>query len=94
MLEDGVVVTRVYAQHEEEARTEGSGYIYFFPGGVCERAVVHLRGADGVIYSVTLNGLSGRTQIIDHAVEPPSASDVARRTTATRSTSASSACRR
>lgn len=74
-LEDGVVVTRVYAQHEEDARTEGTGYIYFFPGGVCERAVVHLRGADGVIYSVTLNGLSGRTQIIDHAVEPPSATD-------------------
>lgn len=74
-LEDGVVVTRVYAQHEEQARTEGSGYIYFFPGGVCERAVVHLRGADGVIFSVTLNGLSGRTQIIDHAVEPPSAAD-------------------
>jgi Tfp pilus assembly protein FimT len=74
-LEDGVVVTRVYAQHEEQARTEGSGYIYFFPGGVCERAVVHLRGADGVIFSVTLNGLSGRTQIIDHAVEPPAATD-------------------
>lgn len=74
-LEDGIVVSRVYAQHEPDARTEGMGYVYFFPGGVCERAVVHLRGADGVIYSVTLNGLSGRTQIIDHAVEPPTASD-------------------
>lgn len=74
-IEDGVVVARVYSQHEDEPRSEGTGYVYFFPGGVCERAVVHLRGADGVIYSVTLNGLSGRTQIVDHPVEPPPPSD-------------------
>jgi hypothetical protein len=52
-LEDGVVVTRLYA-HTRSPATEGNGHIYFFPGGVGERAVVHLRGADGEIYSVTL----------------------------------------
>jgi prepilin-type N-terminal cleavage/methylation domain-containing protein len=55
-LEDGVVVARVYAQHEEEPRRRATGTsISSRRGG--ERAVVHLRGADGEIYSVTLTAL-------------------------------------
>lgn len=74
-LADDVTITRLYAQHEEDAREEGNGYVYFWSGGVGERAVVQLRGGTGETYSVVLYPLTGRAQILDHAVEPVQVDD-------------------
>jgi Tfp pilus assembly protein FimT len=70
-LERGVVFHRLYSQHETEPRSEGGGQVYFFPGGRAERAVVQVRNDRGEIYSVALNPLTGRTEIFDRPIEPP-----------------------
>ena len=70
-LETGVSITRLYSQHDVEPREEGTGHIYFFPGGQTERAVVHLRNSRGEIYSISLNALTGRAEVFDRPVEPP-----------------------
>lgn len=70
-LDDGVVFHRLYSQHETEPRSEGAGQVYFFSGGRAERAVVQLRNNRGEIFSVSLNPLTGRTEIFDRPVEPP-----------------------
>lgn len=74
-LERDVVVSRLYTQHEAEAREEGTGYVYFFPGGVAERATVHLRNGRGETFSVSLNPLTGRAEVNDRPVEPPNLDD-------------------
>ncbi len=70
-LSEDVSITRLYAPHEAEARDSGNGYVYFWAGGMGERAVVQLRGVSGEVYSVVLHPLTGRAQIFDRAVEPP-----------------------
>jgi hypothetical protein len=74
-LDDGIAVARIYTQHDEGPREEGRGSLYFFPGGRTERAVVWLRNSRGEFYSVSLNPLTGRTEIFDRAVEPPTIED-------------------
>ncbi|MBI5516461.1 MAG: hypothetical protein HY909_21940 [Deltaproteobacteria bacterium] len=74
-VERDVAFHRLYTPHEAEPREEGRGYVYFFSGGVAERAVAQLRGADGAIFSVVLHPLNGRAEIFDHEVEPPPADD-------------------
>jgi len=70
-LADDVVIARVFTGQVDEPVEEGNGYVYFWPGGVGERAIVQLRGANGEVYSVLLHPLTGRSQIVDRAVEPP-----------------------
>ena len=70
-LETGIAVTRLYSQHDPEPREEGTGHVYFFAGGQTERSVVHIRNSLGEIFSVSLNALTGRTEIFDRPVEPP-----------------------
>lgn len=70
-LDDGVVFARLYSQHSEEAQQEGPGHVYFFAGGQAERSVVHLRNGRGEVFSVLLDPMTGRAEVMDRAVEPP-----------------------
>ncbi len=70
-LNEDVTFLRLFTPHASEAREEGNGHVYFWAGGMTERAVVQLRGASGEVYSVVLHPLTGRAQIFDRAVEPP-----------------------
>ena len=74
-VERDVVLSRLYTSHDESALEEGTGYVYFFSGGRGERAVVHLRGGSGEIYSVLLHPLTGRSEIFDRPIEPPATED-------------------
>ncbi len=74
-LGDDVVITRIFTAHESDARDEGNGYVYFWSGGVGERAIVQLRGVSGEVYSIVVHPLTGRSQIYDRAVEPPPVDD-------------------
>jgi general secretion pathway protein H len=72
VLDPAIQITKVQTEHDEEAITEGMAYIYFWPGGVTERAIVQLgRGPadDGV--TVEISPLTGRARISRGKVELP-----------------------
>lgn len=69
-LEQGIAFATVYTQHETDPRTSGTGSVYFFSGGQSERALVQLLNSRGEIYSVSLNPLTGRAEILDRPAEP------------------------
>ncbi len=45
-LEDGIKILSVQTQHDAEPRTDGRAYLYFWPGGQTERAVITLTIGD------------------------------------------------
>jgi general secretion pathway protein H len=69
-LASGVRIERLILPHEPEPRTEGTGHIYFFPGGQTEHAVVWLTDDSDRVYSVELHPLTGRARVYDYAYEP------------------------
>lgn len=58
-----VTVRLVQTEHDEEPILEGVGYLYFWPGGVTERAVVQLGEGDAEGLSVVVSPLTGRARI-------------------------------
>ncbi|MBX3181010.1 MAG: prepilin-type cleavage/methylation domain-containing protein [Polyangiaceae bacterium] len=77
-LESGIVLRQVQTEHDGEPRTQGRAYLYFFPGGGTERAVIQLQQGkkdDGL--TVLVNGLTGATRIERGWVElePPRTDD-------------------
>lgn len=72
-LGEGVEVVLVRTEHDEEPVREGRAYIYFWPGGTTERAVVQLKKAGDreVALTVVLSPLTGRAKIEKGAVEFP-----------------------
>lgn len=71
VVEQDVQLAKLFTSHTLEPREDGTGYVYFFSGGLAERAVIQLHGTSGETFTVVLNPLSGRSEIYDHAVEPP-----------------------
>ena len=71
-LGSGVQFISVQTEHDDEPRTSGRAYLYFFPGGTTERAAVQLkrRGDDGGL-TVSVSGLTGRAKIERGRVELP-----------------------
>jgi general secretion pathway protein H len=63
-LSDGVEVRFVQTQHDEEPRTRGKAYLYFWAGGQTEHAVIHLGRGDGEGLSVIVSALTGRAQLV------------------------------
>jgi general secretion pathway protein H len=72
-LGDGVEVVRVRTEHDEEVLTEGRAYVYFWPGGTTERAIVQLKkaGDKEAALTVVLSPLTGRAKIEKGAVDFP-----------------------
>lgn len=51
---------------------EGQGYVYFFPLGFAEVAIVHLTSEDQeVTYSLVVHPLTGRVRIYNRYIDPP-----------------------
>jgi general secretion pathway protein H len=73
LLGDGVEVVRVRTEHDDEVITEGRAYIYFWPGGTTERAIVQLKkaGDKEAALTITLSPLTGRAQIEKGEVDYP-----------------------
>ena len=54
-----------------EPVSTGHGYLYFFPLGQTEPAIVHLSDPDGeVFYSLLVHPLNGRVKVVNSYVEP------------------------
>jgi general secretion pathway protein H len=62
-LGSGVSFRFVQTEHDPAPRTEGKAYLYFWPGGETEHAVVHLgrEGSNG--FSILVSSLTGRAKI-------------------------------
>jgi general secretion pathway protein H len=69
-LPDGVSFASVWVQHQSEPYQAGNAYLYFFPQGRSERALVTLKQREDYI-TVRQNSLSGRVQVVDGMVEVP-----------------------
>lgn len=60
----GVMIDSVHAEHEEEAIRKGKAYIYFWPGGGAERAVIQLSSRDNENgHSIIISALTGRAEM-------------------------------
>ncbi len=65
----GVELSGIMTTHQREVRREGKGYLYFFPDGYVEKALVYL--SDGEItYTVETQPLTGRVRVHRGEVEP------------------------
>ncbi len=63
-LPDGIFLKDVYVEHRDDGVDSGKEYIYFFPNGYVESAVINLRNEDDDInYSLKTYPLSGRVGI-------------------------------
>lgn len=71
-LGGGVQFISVQTEHDDEPRSTGRAYLYFFPGGTTERASVQLkRRGDDTGMTVTISGLTGRAKIERGRVDLP-----------------------
>ncbi len=82
-LGSDVRIVSVMTEHDERPRTEGRAYLYFWPGGGTEKAVIQLtRAGRDAPLSVVVSALSGRAQLVSEAVdfeEPPADIDFGER---------------
>lgn len=63
-LAAGVTFKDIFVSHQEVPVTEGLAYLYFFPQGLTEKAIIHLSDEEGeTVYSITVNPLTGRSQV-------------------------------
>jgi prepilin-type N-terminal cleavage/methylation domain-containing protein len=72
-LEGDIAFKKVFSPHEPKAREGGKAYIYFFPGGVTEHAIIQLtdNGEEKEsVYSIEIHPLTGRAVIHDEELEP------------------------
>jgi general secretion pathway protein H len=63
-LGKGIVYKQVQTEHDDEPRTKGRAYLYFWPGGGTERAAIQImREGDKEGLSVVVSPLTGRAKI-------------------------------
>jgi len=65
-------VIDVYSPRLADLVTEGRAYVYFFPMGQTEAAIVHLCDPDETtFYSLVVHPITGRVRIYNEYVKPP-----------------------
>lgn len=63
-LGSGIKVLKVQTEHDEDPITEGVAYIYFWPGGMTERAIVQIaKLGDDTGLTIEISPLTGRADI-------------------------------
>lgn len=67
----GVAITAVWTARFDEPVTQGRAYLYFYPEGMTERAIVHLADSADGAFSLVVHPLTGRVQIVGGRVELP-----------------------
>ncbi len=68
-LKSGVVVADLYTPRLLKPLSEGKGYIYFFPMGMTEAAVIHLSDGKDAFYTLIVHPLTGRVTVKNSFVE-------------------------
>ena len=59
----GIKIAAVITPRMKEPAEEGMAYVYFFPQGHAEPAIIHLVDKDGGYYSVVLHPLTGKAKV-------------------------------
>ena len=62
-LGGGVAFRSVQTTHDETARTSGRAYLYFWPGGLTERASIQLHLSDDTTLSLLVSPVTGRVTV-------------------------------
>ena len=70
VLKSGVVMADIYTPRLLKPLAEGKGYVYFFPMGMTEAAVIHLSDGKETFYSLIVHPLTGRVTVKNSYVEP------------------------
>jgi len=68
-LDQGLSLGGLMTTHQREVRREGKGYLYFFPNGYVERALIYVTDGE-LVYTVATQPLTGRTRVLRGEVEP------------------------
>jgi general secretion pathway protein H len=68
-LKSGVVLADIYTPRLLTPLATGKGYVYFFPMGMTEAAVIHLSDGKEAFYSLIVHPLTGRVSIKNSFVE-------------------------
>ncbi len=68
-VKSGVVMTDIYTPRLLKPLSEGRGYLYFFPMGMTEAAVIHLSDGKDAFYTLIVHPLTGRVTVKNSYVE-------------------------
>ena len=68
-LGEGVHLLDVWVQGMDEPQTEGQAYLYFFPHGYTQDALIHLEDDEGRVFTVKIAALTAKTTIVPEYVE-------------------------
>lgn len=71
VFDPDVKILDVWVEGLDEPVSEGVAYVYFFPHGYTQAAIVHLQDEAGSTYSVKLAPLTGAPLIADEYLEVP-----------------------
>ncbi len=66
-----VHVLDIWTDGMASAMTEGEAYIYFFTGGYTQEALIHLEDGERRVFTVKLQPLTGKSEILGEYVEVP-----------------------
>jgi general secretion pathway protein H len=71
-LGKGVAIAQVQTEHDEQPVTTGRAYVYFWPGGLTERAHVQLKHVGTTeALTVIISPLTGRTKVEKGLIDMP-----------------------
>lgn len=59
----GCKIRDIFTRRQPEPYTEGKAYLYFFPDGHTERAVIHVEDTDRTVYTLFVQPLTGRVEL-------------------------------
>jgi len=68
-LADGVHLLDVWVQGMDDPQSEGKAYLYFFPHGYTQDALIHLEDDDGHVFTVKVAALTAKTTIVPEYLE-------------------------
>ena len=59
----GARVRDIYTRRQNEPYTDGKAYLYFFPDGHTEKALIHVVDDEGDVYTLVVQPLTGRVTL-------------------------------
>lgn len=78
-LGSGIKFKSIQSAHDEEPRTSGRAYLYFWPGGLTERSAIQICVGDptknGDTLTLIISPLTGKVTVKNGAVELPKPKD-------------------